>query len=295
MVDFSRLAARERLLREVRAMPSPERFRRFVRLREEARLTKELVGGEPPHSEDPIIATNRFCNVDREDDAVTRYVAHFRAHYQHDGPDFLVPQMLAARVWNHPETLDVILPVEDVAATAEALRELRAAGKKTMRGAYMMPVHGSAGQGRSADDYYLAAVAEARRVKWKPLRSLRQVAEALMGLTGIGEFLANQVCVDLRYTVCYCDAPDAGTFVLCGPGTRRGLDRYIDMNGPKVGNGPQPMYVERLLKIRDEFVDEGHPLARAFRDPNNVANCFCEFDKYERVLHGEVKQLHKYP
>lgn len=296
MVDFAKKTAEARLLRETRERPAPERFRRFIRLREEARLVKELVGGPGPHSDDPIIAVNRFCNVDREDDAVTRYLAHYRAHYQADGPDFLVPQVLAMRVWNHPATLDAILPVEDVAATAEVLRGLRAAGAKTMRGAYMMPVHGSAGQGRSADDYYLDAVAQARTMSWKPLRSLRQVAEALMGLQGIGEFLANQVCADLRYTTCYCDAPDAGTFVLCGPGTRRGLDRYVDVKDPKkLGTGAQAAYVERLLKIRDDLVDEGHSLAKVFRDPNNLSNCFCEWDKHERVLHGEVKSLHRYP
>ena len=298
MVDFAKKAAEARLLREIRERPSPERFRRFVRLREEARLMKELVGGPGPHSEDPVIAVNRFCNVDREDDAVTRYIAHFRAVYQYDerGADFLVPQVLAMRVWNHPPTLDAIMPVDDPAATSKALRELRDRGEKTMRGAYMMPVHGSAGQGRSADDYYLAAVEQARQMRWRPLRSLRQVAEQLMGLQGIGEFLANQVCADLRYTTLYCDAPDVSTFVLCGPGTRRGLDRYVDLADPKkLGTGAQAAYVERLLKIRDELADEGHRLAKTFRDPNNLSNCFCEWDKHERVLQGEVKSLHRYP
>ncbi len=99
---------------------------------------------------------------------------------------------------------------------------------------------------------------------------------------------------DLRHSPHFWSFPDKGTFVLCGPGTRRGLDRYIDLSGPKVGNGPQKMYRERLLGIRQALSDEDF-FNTTFYDPNNLANCFCEWDKHERVLQGEVSRLHSYP
>lgn len=281
---------------ERRMCAAPVRFRLFVMAREDARLQKELVGGDEPYADDPIIASNRFCNVDREHDAVTRYLYPVRRICAASGADHLVPQMLAARIWNHPPTLERILPIMDVDNAAEALRRIRADGGKTMRGAYMMPVHGNNGRGRSVDDYYLAAVAEAKTVRWSEMTTLAEVAARLTQILGIGDFLANQVCTDLRYVEPFCRAPDVRTFVLCGPGTRRGLDRYIDMNaGPKLGTGPQKMYVERLLHVREELRVTDCPQSPTFRDPNNLANCFCEWDKYERVLQGEVKRLHSYP
>lgn len=279
----------------IRALLPPERFRYFVGAREQARLEKELVGGPGPHSDDPIIAVNRFCNVNREHDAVTRWV---RAWVQQDlvtneqGPESYVYNLLAARIWNHPPTLEKILPIILPDVALRKLEAMRTAGLKTMRGAYMMPVHGNNGKGRSVDAYYMAAVAEAQSVTWRDMKSFSEVADRLVQIMGIGDFLANQVIADLRCCPFWRDMPDKGTFVLCGPGTRRGLDRYISQE--RLGEGPQKAYVARLLAIRDELSDEDF-FNTTFYDPNNLANCFCEWDKYERVLHGEAARLHKYP
>ena len=41
----------------------------------------------------------------------------------------------------------------------------------------------------------------------------------------------------------------------------------------------------RLLEIREELTPLVDPQVRsAWRDPNNLSNCMCEFDKYERAL-----------
>lgn len=290
-------------LDEVRALPAPERFRYFVRAREDARLVKELLGGEGPHSEDPIIAVNRFCNVNREHDAVTRWVAkHVRERFAACFPSYMVVQCLVARIWNHPPTLAAILPVQkfpdEIAETLKILLARRAAGEKTMRGAYMMPVHGNNGRGKSVDEYYLAAVAEAHTVDWQKLESFAAVAGRLTQILSIGDFLANQVVADLRRCPHWRDMPDRSTFVLCGPGTRRGLDRYEAAgkvaDPMRLGIRQQRVYVERLQVIRQYLLDECF-FNTTFYDPNNLANCFCEWDKYERVLHGESKRLHSYP
>jgi hypothetical protein len=278
---------------------APTRFRLFVEAREQARLVKELVGGPPPHSNDPIIAVNRFCNINREDDAVTRWVkANVRDKlvFLEQGPEQLVVQLLATRIWNHPPTLAVILPVIIPAVALRKLDALRAAGGKTMRGAYMMPVHGNNGRGRTVDQYYMAAVEEAQTVTWRDMRSLAEVATRLVQIMGIGDFLANQVCADLRHTPWGAAMPDKGTFVLCGPGTRRGLDRYAGFGpeGPLNFSRTQQTYVARLLEIRRTLSDENF-FNTTFYDPNNLANCFCEWDKHERVLHGETARLHTYP
>ena len=266
-----------------------DRLLYFIRTREAARHNKEVVGGPGPHVEDCIIGTSRFCNVNREHDAVTIWVKDWvRDVYAPHGMNVLVPQVLAARIFNEPKTLTAILPVVDVGDAVATLKAMRAEGQKIMRGAYMMPVHGSHGGGKTVEEYYLAAVGEALKVDWTLCESLASVAERLIQLMGIGDFLANQVCADLRYTKPWETAPDWDEFVLCGPGSRRGIDRYDKQE--RLGVKPQAHYGQRVLEIREEIwpdIDD-EEVHQALRDPNNLSNCFCEFDKFERALRGEA-------
>ena len=281
-------------LKHIRALPPQLRFRYFIGARERARCHKELIGGPGPHSDDPIIAVNRFCNVNREHDTVTKWVKkHVRDRWSERPRRYLLIQVLVARLWNHPPTLEELLPYTSYELALAVLRGLRSRGEKTMRGAYMMPVHGNHGKGKTVDEYYLQAVREASKMHWYALDELAEVAAQLTTILGIGDFIANQICTDLRYTAAWRNAPDWGTFVLCGPGSRRGLDRYFSREA--TGNLQQRVYVEQLLDIREELQVEQHPLASVFDDPNNLANCMCEWDKHERVLHGEAARLHTYP
>lgn len=279
-----------------------DRLLYFIRAREAAREQKELVGGPGPHSDDPILQTFRFCNINREDDAVTKWVkTHVRDAYDARGKRFLVPQLLAARIFNEPETLSRILPVEDVRQTLAVLQKVRGDGQKIMRGAYMMPVHGDNGKGKDVAAYYLAAVEQAQAVDWTQCHTLAGVAERLVRLMGIGDFLANQVCTDLRYTSHWADAPDWHTFVLCGPGSRRGIDRFdaagVPQDEKRLGIRQQRVYVERLLAIREQLLPpQVTPMVVGyFSDPNNLSNTFCEFDKFERALWSDRQiSLRKY-
>ena len=281
-------------LAQLRLLTPGEQFRYFIEARERARYHKELIGGPGPHSDDPIIAVNRFCNVNREDDAVTKWIkVNVRDRWGDCGRRNVLIQVLVARLWNHPPTLEELLPYTSYDVALSTLQDRRDRGEKTMRGAYMMPVHGDHGKGKTVDEYYLQAVREASKMHWYALDELAEVAAQLTTILGIGGFIANQICTDLRYTAAWRNAPDWGTFVLCGPGSRRGLDRYFSREA--TGNLQQRVYVEQLLDIREELQVEQHPLASVFDDPNNLANAFCEWDKHERVLHGEAARLHTYP
>ncbi len=286
--------------KRLRVYPVSERFYYFVREREHARHRKDLIGGPGPHSEDPIIATYRFCNIDRENDAVTKWVkANVRDKFAPQGKRVLVPQILAARIFNEPECLRAILPVprgeDGMRETVKILAARKAADHKVMRGAYMMPAHGDGGKGKTVEEYYLNAVRLAWEVDWTKCTTLADVADQLVKLKGISDFLANQVCTDLRYTLHWSfeDTPDWLDFVLCGPGTRRGVDRWDGhkLGDKKFGNRKQSHYINRLLQIRDVIWSEGiasgsidPAITTRFQDPNNLSNTFCEFDKFERAL-----------
>ena len=77
-------------------------------------IRKRREAGEPaPWTTDPILAAYRFCNVWREDDAVTRHIAWTWRDPYSDDPHLWFA-MTVARLINWPDTLDCAfeLPIE---------------------------------------------------------------------------------------------------------------------------------------------------------------------------------------
>lgn len=278
-------------------MTTVELFKYFITEREEIRKNRGAKLAQP-WTKDPILQTYRFCNVNREHDAVTRWMAtHVRPTLDAERSlRKIVVQLLLCRVFNEPETLKVLFPFDDRRRTHDAVQELRAMGKKVFRGAYIVVPHGTAGLGRSTEDYFLEIADKVREKDFSKVCTLRGVADVLTSIHGIGDFLANQVCTDLRYQKITRGWSDLTTFVLAGPGTRRGLYRYMHNyqreHSPGVKGDCQPL----LMRIRQAlWTRQGSCL---FSDPNNLSNCFCEFDKYMRaraqVLAGNRVTLHRY-
>lgn len=268
------------------AIPASKRFLEFLVLRENMRKSRESIGGPGPHSPDPILANHHFCNINREHDAVTKFIHEkFRIPFASRGVDFMVRQMLYCRIFNEPATLSVVCPLE--VDTFDALQKLRqhriASQQKIMRGAYMMPPHGKSAAGQEMIDHWLEVVDLCTMgVNYDSLPTLADVAQGLMRVCGIGDFISNQVCTDLRYVPDWGKRwIDWGTFILAGPGTRRGLNRYHDRD--LTATGDSKFFTADLLAVRDEIWEELDTDFRLyFADPNNLSNSFCEFDKWER-------------
>src|SRR6266576_1415186 len=80
------------------------RFVDFVLARNSARVSRET-GRAQPWSSDPILQSFHFCNVNREDDRTTRWLAaNWRANHLTDR-DLWFPLVLARRCINLPEVL----------------------------------------------------------------------------------------------------------------------------------------------------------------------------------------------
>lgn len=260
-------------------------FRFWCEQREQSR--REAAGIPGAKCLDLVVRKYRFCNVNREDDAVTRWVKrNVRDRYTAHAPWFQLRQVMVARIFNEPATLREILPVRKIEDTLAKIAEMQADGGKVFRGAYMMPSHPGPDRRMAAPEYYLRAVDRASELFLEDMpTSLEGVAERLLTVRGLGPFLVNQFITDLRYMPYWENAPDWETCVRCGPGTRRGLDRWHGRD-PR-GTGAQEDYVQELLAVRDEL----RQLKARFRvklsifdDPNNLANSFCEYDKYARAL-----------
>ena len=271
---------------------------RWIREREKVRKAKEA-GLPKPWTSDPIIQSSRFCNVRREDDKVTRWIAeHIRKPLAHSPT---LPTALAlARHINRIETLENLFDPRDwkdkyePKRIVDVLGEMKADGRQIYGAAYVMRA-----ESNPAMEWYswpkhryiveiVAGQVWHRRgdlTAWaKYSDGMEKVWTFLNSLYGWGEFMAFQVTVDLRHTPFLEGAADLRSFVAFGPGTRRGLNR---MYGRDLSARLSRLILrENLLEVQ-YFIDEETGIEL---EPYDVANCMCELDKYMR---GGGKQ--RYP
>lgn len=253
---------------------------RFIKAREllRVRKAKNLF----PWTTDQVLRRWHFCNINREDDYVTKWIRQNVPIEKFVTPQ-LVYDLLVCRIFNEPEVLRLLLPTRCPSkAFLKILQDRQAQGLKIFRGAYMMATHG---QKVPSAIFYRRMLGDFHSRFAMPLLtdiSLAKVAANMQRFEGIGDFLSNQVVTDLRYHVKNAKLvfPDWYSFVLCGPGTLRGLARvYDDYKMPDS---------EMVRDLRDELISHVPELCQVYDDPNNVANSLCEFDKYQRALDQDV-------
>jgi hypothetical protein len=262
-------------------------------------------GMPKPWTQDRILQMYRFCNVQRENDTETLWIAkHWREPYQTYTTLWFA--LLVARFLNwHPTLaeLDVKKVLNlDVLHIRKRLHDRAGRGEKVFTGAYTVSTNG---RSMNKIDYVCnhvfepaAEVARTSREKspWSRIRgvSLEAVAGHLTLLPGLSTFMAGQVVADLKYASPYRDAPDWWDFAVPGPGSKRGLNRVFDRD--VAATWPGRSWNEHLKELRAE-IDK--PLHRelGYRlklHAQDVQNCLCEFDKYERVRRGEGKPRSTY-
>lgn len=273
--------------------PVQRRFIHWILEREKARHCKDI---GIPYKGDEIIRQYKFCNVNREHDAVTRWIAKVvRPKLKTLSLTETVHALYLCRVFNEPAVLSQIIGATHKVAL-NRLQSIKKSGNKILRGAYLVVPHGTS---MPVEVFYMNVAAKVRELEYKHVTKLEEVAARLMSITGISDFMANQVCADLRYQPGRDAWADWDTFVLAGPGTRRGLARYMATGTPtrdtkgriaKETGACAPL----LLRIREDIKPYlPDDINEHLLDPNNLSNCFCEFDKYERARDGEAS-LRKY-
>ena len=137
---------------------------------------------------------------------------------------------------------------------------------------------------------------------WNDRESLRYVAHErtlaeahgrLVKCKGLASFLAGQVIADLKYVKPQRDALDWETWACPGPGSRRGMNRVLNL--PVHSRWDDSSWLGYLQILHEQL----QPKLRAAKLPSmhaqDVQNCLCEFDKYERVRLGEGTPRRKYP
>lgn len=262
--------------------------RQSIFLAKEAKLPR-------PWTDDPIIGTYRFCNVYREQDAVSRWLRTEWYEKRFGNDPAVLFAATVARLFNSPKTLEAVepfvLPFKPV-ALARAAHKMAQRGERVFNPAYIVSTNGVSGD---KVDYLMERVlapmwAERRRLMLGPADSLRGVAELLRSFNGMAGFMAGQVVADVKYCPALRDAKDWWTFAFSGPGSRRGMNRIL-------GNDPDKAWKEevwhaKLMELRDRVNERLDDLMEPLH-AQDLQNCLCEFDKFRRAKEGgRPKQIY---
>ena len=268
-------------------------FVKFISARERHRTAREA--GRAADRPDPIIAQYRFCNVRRNDDRVTKWVhREYLDHWR--GDPNLWFALVVARLFNLPNSLDVVasavLPFKPEKMRV-ALKALRADGQNIFNAAYIVSTAGAKmGKVDYVLDRILAPAWEENRLLSNYIANAGELAcvhDILMTLNGLASFMAAQVVADLKYAD-PAKWKDFHTFAASGPGSRRGLNRVLgqDKDAPM----REDFFRSALLELREKtnlLLPAMQPITA-----QDIQNCLCEYDKYERARTGEGRPKQKY-
>lgn len=254
-----------------------------------------------PWSDDPIFQKTPFCNVRREDDRVTRWIAENWREPHADDPDLWFA-MVVARFVNEPDTLaEIGYPVPwDAQHFLGVMAARGTRGAKLYReDAYMIWADNRPGRSGQPKQVYQAE--EIFGPLWRDRKELRpRTGETLASYHkrlgkyhGLGDgFMSAQVIADLKYVQPLLSAADWVTFAVSSPGSKRGLNRVLGRD--KDAPWTEAAWRKEFDKVWGEIEPDLKDLGLGDLHAQDLQNCLCEWDKYERTRLGEGKSKRRF-
>lgn len=268
----------------------------------------------PPWHDDPVMANTRWCNVRRMDDKVSVWLMenwYPRYQDQYIDPATAVIAALLGRMVNKPETLSALtggnrfqsIGQFDYQDFRDRMEAIKAEGKSVFTGAYII----NSAAGGSKIDVVLRAIDDARkRMRKAPMRylrpaSMRETAEALQAIEGMGSFMSGQVVADLRWVMRGKELRAEGytwddrmQWAPPGPGSSKGMKYLLGMLSANEMDGRgKDMTEKEFLKYLPMLIDlaQRYPgVCDVFEDrrleAHDIQNTLCETSKYIRVKNG---------
>lgn len=270
-------------------------FLYWVVERECVRISKEA-DNPKPWSEDTIFQETYFCNIDREDDRVTRWIRKNYKYNTYTKKHFTV-NMYIARAINRIETLEQLNFPYDINLengkwylnSKDTLEDLQFDEVPIWGNAYMTTTHGIK---MDKIDYYFMCFKELQRTHnyINNSASLRELHNKLVQNRGISSFMSGQIIADIKNTEGHplYRAYDKLEFCCHGPGSLRGLtwfweEKVTPKNFKESIQKAKGLVFPLLIdEIKDKLCMQ------------NLQNCFCEYDKYMRIHKNTGKSKRKY-
>lgn len=258
---------------------------RFIKAREAARVAKEA---GKPYTGDAIVATYRFCNMHREDDRVTRWIADNWRDPNKDDPHLWFAMCVARMGLNSIDSmadLEYPVPWRPKQFLAMVKRRIEK-GLKIYGPAYMIATPNWSGPKHNfLVERLLGPLWDQRKTLAPQLGdTLQSFHGRLHAVLNVGSFTAAQVVADMKYVAPLSEASDWAEWAAPGPGSRRGLNRvclrHIDTPWK---DQDWLATLQRLRKAVKSLMPKFELHAQ------DLQNCLCEFDKYERARLGEGK------
>lgn len=264
---------------------------------------RRLAGMQKPWTEDPILRDYRFCNVYREHDKETIWIAENWRNPNTNDPNVWFAMTVARFVNWSPSLAEIGYPVPwDVRMSSYTMQEhfvntlmkRGRDGEKVWTGAYL--IHAGKGGSKVAHVAHeiLTPLWERRDYVHEATFSCAALSQRLQEFKGIGSFMAGQIVCDTKYTRLLDTALDWWEFAVEGPGSKRGLNRVcgrpVNQNWKKYEWLPTLLELKARISPIIELEMKMHRISA-----HDLQNCLCEFDKYERVRLGEGRPRNNYP
>lgn len=255
----------------------------FIRERHSVYIKKEA--GEPkPWSRDAIIRGYRFCNVYRELDTQTKWLNEcWGKNFGQLDKDYWFA-CVVFRLTNWSETAKQLgYPVPwNAKHFIHVLGTRKKLGQKVYSGAYTISTNGVAQEKHLYLAEQLTKIWNGRDdIRYRRGEPLQAFYERLQCYTAMGSFLAAQVVADMKFRGYARSAPDWWTFAAPGPGSERGLNRVFER--PLDKSWTVKAWCNGLIELHIQI----NHLVKRYDMPKlsaqDLQNCLCEFDKYERV------------
>jgi alpha-glutamyl/putrescinyl thymine pyrophosphorylase clade 1 len=251
------------------------------------------VAGKPqPWSDDPILQHNKFCNIFREDDRVTRWIAKNWREPHKDDRDLWFALVIARRCINLPNTLKKLgYPVPwDPDHFLRVLKRRKRKGKLVFNStAYKLIVGGQSGDLAEPQVELILNPLWHARSELRPHSddTLQTFHDRLAATPFMGNSYSAQIVADLKYVGRLRHASDWWDFAASGPGSRRGLNRVLG----RPTNAPwrEGDWIRQLDLLRKPIVPVLEKAGLPRMHAQDLQNCLCEFNKYERIRLGEGK------
>jgi len=248
-------------------------------------------GAPPPWTDDPLLAQYRFCNVNVQDDRVSRAIYDL-VTAPHAGEPGLIVALAVCRCTNSPEVIEAVrdcLVPFDAARFVAIMTDRAARGLPLERRAYIVP-GGVPGEQKAVSltrDLFTPLANAVEQIRPVPGDTCEAVFERLGHFHYLSGFLGAQIIRDLKQVEPLRSAPDWKTFVRSGPGSQRGLNRILgaaDIERQR----PEAEWLDLFRQIVEIAAPRVAEHGVEVADAQSWQNCACELDKFLRFRSGDL-------